>query len=467
MSEDARVFSYVDTALAFAYFNVAWDPPDRERQELERLRLLPTRERRARAQGYWSIYSELLTSRFGHIYRHEWHHCLQAIFYPFLYIQSSRELRYAHRLLSSLRRSTEPIRVKFGAPTFDLDEETRNTITQTSMVVGMELDTRKRLQMVPREAEDYRPRDLTMIDLVECATSIFEFRTERQSDGTGEEFRVWTNEHRAYTGPINLIGKMLGVQAAYLAMPALVQAAFRTTWPVTAFVNLANHLVTEGAGRVEELGTVGVYRSLTRILDCERLCPIGRPHLDGNAHTDEFLALDESSYNALVEESRTHSIYPLARMHLDRLRADPSWEFALLAPHAPGVFAALRRDFPPAMLTIRVHTPSTSARESLIKINDALIGVPVAADPEISYDAYLPELQKRKDLAYSLFTDLNQQLEHNCVHETCEYHPVGLCRRWSALPPAPASCPFPSWLEAVTHRTLVPQTGTFNRKKAT
>jgi hypothetical protein len=77
-----RPFSYVDSACAFAYFNLAPDNFGGLQDQIEAaLQLLET-NRVVAIQRLQSIVLELLFTKFRGTFFHEWHHCLQTIFYP-------------------------------------------------------------------------------------------------------------------------------------------------------------------------------------------------------------------------------------------------------------------------------------------------------------------------------------------------------------------------------------------------
>jgi hypothetical protein len=86
-------------------------------------------------------------------------------------------------------------------------------------------------------------------------------------------------------------------------------------------------------------------------------------------------------------------------------------------------------------------------------VSSLLKDEPCGFDNSLTYSDYLPEIQKRKDLAYTLFTDLNLQLEHNCHHHDCPMHCTNICRRWPAIPSDYKNCSFTGWFQNITGKT--------------
>src|SRR5215510_14350934 len=105
-------FSYVDSALVFAYFNINLEATHDEQEEIDRLVGLHTKDRQASMEGLTSLSLGILNGHARHLYRHEWHHCLQNLFYPFLYLQSWRELSLGFRLLRFIRKSEQDFRLE-------------------------------------------------------------------------------------------------------------------------------------------------------------------------------------------------------------------------------------------------------------------------------------------------------------------------------------------------------------------
>lgn len=103
-------FSYVDTALGFAYFNLKPETlnPDSDKEIQDALgsgfsKTSTGLRREHLVQVISKIGYKILLSEFREKFFHECHHCLQRIFYPYLYLQSWRELTIALNFGNTLR----------------------------------------------------------------------------------------------------------------------------------------------------------------------------------------------------------------------------------------------------------------------------------------------------------------------------------------------------------------------------
>jgi|GEM_PF-5920180 len=451
----SRPFSYVDTACAFAYFNLVPTDLGRLRDEIEAA-LQDRQNRESFSRHLSQIALKVLVTDFRGTYYHEWHHCLQAIFYPYYYLQSWRELSIALNILADLRHSSQT--ATLGQ--ISLPPESYETITHTSMVYGIEIE-HGMLKLVPRELADLRPSDITLTDLIEDATSIFQFKVENASEGSGTAYRQWIRGRRSvYSNVFTLLSKLMGVDAAYVALPPLVQLSFATTGPVTAFLSLVNYTLRTHTPP-EVLGCDLYYKALRS--RCAATFTGKDPDPNSPTSSDELTFMDLETYRRLVANTPNHTVYPLALRYLDLVSTDPSVENSLFHPYRPDVQTLLNEYFLPPITVIRLYYELLQARDTLLIVNPWLVSQPWPQIPDITYSDYLREVMKRKDLAYSLFSDINNYLEHNCHHAECPYYPTNVCRRWSAVPKDWAQCPFPAWFATITGRSIDVTSGELRR----
>jgi hypothetical protein len=81
---------------------------------------------------------------------------------------------------------------------------------------------------------------LTETDLLEEDASVFQYRTEIGTSGTGAGYSRWLKEKARYTMTFALLRRIFGAEDAFLALSPLVRAAYSTTWPMTTFMALLN-----------------------------------------------------------------------------------------------------------------------------------------------------------------------------------------------------------------------------------
>lgn len=190
-----KPFSYVDTACVFVYFNlVSRILNERARNQITDALSIRESHRDNFADVMFQIGSELLFTEFRNLFFHEWHHCLQTVFYPYQYLQSWRELNIAFYFFSFLRHSSQQI--KLGQQYFHLSDKMDNTLTYPSMVHGIDIIEGKKLMLVERELSDLNVTDITLTDLIEDATSIFQYKVQKGEEGNGKDYRRWIKEQK-------------------------------------------------------------------------------------------------------------------------------------------------------------------------------------------------------------------------------------------------------------------------------
>lgn len=454
-------FSYVDSALSVAYFNLTVDKQGDKQSDFEEVAKLHDNNRDKYLLAIQDISLKLLFTNYRHIYYHEWHHCLQNIFYPYQYLQSWRELQIAFDLQNQLRLANYNIplpSLDFSKTRIELPEQMRDTITYSSMVHCIDTDENGFLKPTQRDLDDIRPNDLTLIDLIEDATSIFEYKIQIEAEGNGTSYFEWIKSgKKVYANTFRLLSKLFGKNNAYISLPPLVQLSFHTTWPMTAFLNLANFLkrFIESVSQLSDLGIDFVYTMLFKKLANEELFPIGKPNAYQPTQNDKAMFITHEIYKQIVNETQKHTIYFLSHKYLSLLeKFGYIISTALFHPYKSDIFQILYHDFLPPATAIRIHHDSLKARDSVIVISNKLKDKTIPSAPDIIYSTYLLDVIKRKDIAYSLCTDLNMLLDHNCHHISCRYHSTNICRRWTAIPKDFSTCGFPKWFGIITGRNI-------------
>lgn len=452
-----RPFSYVDSACGFVYFNLCPENLGDLQDEVQSLLQLRDIDRENFIKHLSPIILEYLLKEYRSVFFHEWHHSLQNIFYPYRYLQTWRELSVGLNFLSALRRSSESFRLN----RIDISPAWRDTITYSSMVHGINIEDGI-LVPVDRDLNDLRATDFTLTDLIEEATSIFQFKVEKGEEGSGASYRQWIrSSHSAYSSVFKLLSKLMGEENAYTALPPLVQASFSTTWPGTTFVSLVNTtLMTEGLDP-QELGCDIYYTILcSQLKKPSSPLTMRLPDPDDPTEGDEYSFLGQSIYEQIIMSTPKHVLYPLALRYIELVAENPDFESFLFHPYRNDVITLLLEKFFPPLTVMRLHYDGLlKARDTLIVVSPYLKDMQVSAAPEVTYSEYFRETMRRKDIAYSLFTNINNYLEHNCHHRDCPYYTTNVCRRWSAIPKECSKCPFPKWFENVTGRSIDFQSG--------
>lgn len=451
----SKPFSYMDSATGYLYFNLVPSDFDTLRDRLETALNLKEVNRDKYAKELLKIGNRVLWTEFRSIFFHEWHHCLQTIFYPYRYLQSWRELFIAFEFLSYLRRSEEAF--KIGQ--LVIHEDWSDTIKYYSMIIGLDIVDGKLVPILDRNPNEVRPTDFTITDLLEEATSIFEFKVEIGRDGDGQSYYQWIRSRKlsgktTYSNIFYLLSRLMGKEGAYVALPALVQASFSTTWPAITFIALVNYtLARSEVFKPEELNCDSYYSILREQLVKPFFADSGQfPDPSSPAKSDDYYFLDFDSYQRIVTSTPKHTVHYQASRFIDRIKTDPELETILFHPYRTDAQSLLKQEFFPPIICLRIHLEPLLARDSILIVNPFLGNVETPQG--IIYSEYWREIMKKKDVAYSLFTDINNYLEHNCHHLDCPYHETNVCRRWSAIPREWKTCAFPGWFESVVGMTI-------------
>jgi hypothetical protein len=444
---------------------------------------------------------KLLANEHRYKYLHEWCHMLQMLFFPYQYQQTWKELTIVRQLRRQL--ATHAGEMPIGK--LDLPEYLVETITNSSMVHPLR---RTPLGGIGFDEEDPdplhpSPYDLTALDLIEDFASLFEYKCRIAAEGNGEDYATWVSnpDNKVYATVFWFLADLWNTQFAYRLAPALIQASFYTDWVFNSFCSLLSWLLSLPSETYEAMSTEDLFFLLKN-----RLLKWGSPHprkgrfeplirdvtefdysphlvfaeakpyyqydftqsppqlvgtIDSPGHptllTQQFMA-------KFASKTERHPLYLYAAKYLDILTAEPKIETALFHPYEPSVMDFLTEEFPPVLMVVRLVSPQLVGRDTLIKLGTGFDNSDWPAMPGVSYREYLTDLMKRKDIAWSLVTTINDALPHNCHHQLCPFFDTNLCRRWTAIPARYWHCAFPNWLSTVYElkinlksRTLVPQ----------
>ena len=297
-----KPFSYVDSATGFIYFNLASTDFGQFQDRLETTLQFRDTDRDRYAQEFREIAVQLLWSESRNIFFHEWHHFLQSIFYPYRYLQSWRELSVTFSVLTYLRKSEDFLQIGH----LDISESWRNTLTYPSMVIGLDIENERLKPVLNRDPSDLRAIDFTITDLIEEATSIFEFKVEIDAEGDGQSYQKWLRTRKiakktTYSNVFRLLSKLMGNESAYIALPALVYASFCTTWPHVTFVSLVNYTLSNKNNlNPEELGCDSYYLFLYSMLSKPFFAKVGQaPDPESPNEEDDYYFLDLDAYESI------------------------------------------------------------------------------------------------------------------------------------------------------------------------
>jgi hypothetical protein len=381
------------------------------------------------------------------------------ISYPALYLRALREFRFAYELMDNLRSIDEPVAVRI-TPMRSWDIGLR---APTEAVYRLTVESASTVALAVGDPNDPRPGELTETGLLEEDASIFQYKVEIDSFGTAAGYRQWLRERGRYTTAFRLLSRLMDPETAYIALPALVRAAFQTTWPVTIFASLVEWILKHGLAYVPAVGVDSTYRVLMESLSTT--LPTATPSsLEG--FDEDAALLGSDAWPTLLAENEIHPLRPLVmklwqdRQDADRVLASlfhPDREFDR---RGGGASAELQAYWPPVTMVRVVHDDVRLGDTIVIPTPD-LIGAKPFPTWDRSYADYVVELITMKEFAFNL-AGYYGDAAHNCTHDTCPIHATGVCRRWMSIPKEFDACSFPGWLEReaarrvdVENRTLV------------
>jgi hypothetical protein len=427
----------------------------------------------ASPSGNRSLYTQtLLKHCAGHpstTYVHEWGHIIQNVAYPYLYLRNIRELYFINSLLSEFLddiRPSIPRNWTFNREAFDcltMDVRLFRIMVGDDGTVGID---------PPGKGERER-NEISEVDLIEEANSIFEFKVEIGNYGTGDEYHNWLKKGtRAYTRVYRLLSKYLGRQDAYDLLPVLVVASYHTTYPVAAFASLLGHVLRYP----EELDTADPTENQSYLVGRLSCCPGIEsqeiPELRRPLTEDPFAFVGEEAMRRYIEQNEGHPLTLLARrVWVDRSSVERGW---IYYPHKyVGGLMSVRdeiHDLMPPFMYLVYDSADVPMSAVVFLISDLYQGKKVSklVDPlgQTGFHAYLDTLLARRVLAQGLYHDPKNPRLNYCPHEECAYFNSGLCDEYIRIPDKASDCTFPKYMADVIRRRYSKESNSLERMES-
>jgi hypothetical protein len=445
------VHSFFDTTLGSVAFNV---PAGSIPEVTERL--AEARDRRRDSSDQRSDYANMLmgwvTFRHYPLVAHEWGHALQALTHPALYLRCLREWSAVCAVVDEISKTpfAIPLPLMFG-------ETWLGDLTWPTFPVRISFSE----EGVPRtedSTERPRPNDISETDLLEDSASIFQYRAEIGAEGTAEGYRRWLQEGRKYlyAKVFDFVAAMLSPADAYVAVPCLVMAAYSTNWPVHVFAQLLAVTAKEPAVIPSELGSDLYWAYLERLLQTSlKGGEVPEPRRTLMEEADPR-RIDRNGVLSLADRFPMHPLSAIVRLawreegEIRRLRE------AMLHPYR--AFSRRRRQaetwlepFRPPVTSFRILGSGFGISDTLMYVSPTLVDHGERPQ-ELSWEQFLFELMRIKAFVFASATPFFDALPHNCPHQSCRFHDLGMCRAWNHIPGRPEDCSFPPWLRHTAKR---------------
>ena len=229
--------SYFDPATTSAYYVLPLERDPRWDDSIASIRQAP--DPRQRSQKLVALTNELLdTDEFYGLFVHEWHHSLQTILYPQRFLQSDRELKLAIGILQTMSKTRDSLRLD----DFKLSDSQAASLVSAPWAPIYVTPVDRRLEEAgPDNVYARLLGSISEVDIIEEATSVFQFKMLKKRVARGHEYRSWLRRERSnYSRLFRLLVDVMGNDDAFAAIPSLALASFRTTTPTSTFVFLVN-----------------------------------------------------------------------------------------------------------------------------------------------------------------------------------------------------------------------------------
>lgn len=283
------------------------------------------------------------------------------------------------------------------------------------------------------------PHTISAWELMESATSLFEYRAGAANGGTPDGYERWSLSHPAYRDSYDVAAAAWGREAAFDTFAAVVAAAFHTTAPLIAFWLILRCL----APLARRLGEIPVELSLGVLLHV-----LARTHPRLEFPLDlwppelppryvSVLDMAAAGFHPVIKESRAAALRRLPAS----LPEQKLMHLFVTAHQAKSRSTLLQILMPPLAQMLLGDAAASGHFENCGAI-------------DASYPRPLARQAHQEHTIYDLLDTLAGQAQrhpHFCPWTQCRYHKSGLCRG-NTRPPVSgrdpeSDCWLPEFLE--------------------
>jgi hypothetical protein len=446
-------FSYIDTALRVIYINRSSSLTVEEQQQLKIVLEEAETSRHIRKHLLRKFIQDQIKNNASihHLLIHEIHHYFQGLCYPFLYYLNWLEFDNLMHIRNLIKTDK--------TESFQLDQvmllgKFRNNATFTTQQFELFWD-KKRLWVRSPEENSRSQAVFSLYDLLEDVTTIFQYKiTENSPTADGFYAYVQNPSNKCYKRLYRFLVKEMGKQYAYDLLPVLVQVAFSTTEPISAFCNAVS-LINYQLDYYDMLPIEEVYDFLMERLTKSWGTYTIDPVKDMFFQDLPVRVLRREDIGPLVEfsyEQADFMHYPLSlhAMKMTRLSAKQPEVLLSLLTIDPDKFRYLVSQFYP--FAIHYHFFENNGRNGAFFVGGDFEDKKTPLGIEYGY--YIKELIKIKEVTQGLLTKVHEHVPSTCHHTDCSYYPLGLCRKWNSVPNKAEDCGFPDWFSFIFYRQI-------------
>ena len=460
LNQKSRAKSYVDTTAGIIHIYI---PPSDSKQLHDQI----VQESKLYGVLNSSNTNQLFKYLLSHDrnpYVHEWGHVLQTIHHPYLYLRSIREVLTINTLLGQIRDAEEtelPLKLAFH-------EDYINSLIMNTNLFRLDLSEVPAIKLVQKRILTPGSRDISEIDLLEEDVSIFEFKVLKGEYSDGETYAQWLRSGPHYTIVFKLLSRLFDAKTAYHALPALVCAAYRTTYPVTAFASLLEFML-RWPEKFNSLSHSKQYYAVLidalMVTEALSINSFVKPvkYKDQIAVDDSFEYVGPHSMDYYLEEETSHPLHPIAlelwNLYRNKtLSAD--WFFEPFE-YIKNDGNTVRNDFlnlQPPMMGVVYDSPDISPADYAYLLSPLYKGKFVhdykKLGHDVEYAQYINHILTRKQIIWAISSNMQSRSPHVCIHKDCPYYATDLCKKFYNIPDRYKDCRFPKELNALTNRKL-------------
>ncbi len=384
------------------------------------------------------------------IYVHEWGHVLQSIYYPYLFLRGVRELALLDAIYAQARRAG----VALEAGRMVLAQDAVESLLMDGVAFYFSRNATGGFEISPATGAQGGRHDITEIDLLEGANSVFEFRIIHGAEGDAVAYEAWLREGPRYTRTYKMLARAFGKDVAYRLLQPLVTAAFHTTYPVTAFTALLN-AVARSPSDYNDFDPADAEVKFVNMLS-RTAPPLEQTtrRLVQRATDDGYAFLTSETMAILLRDSEQSPLYPLAaKVWSPTARPGRQWlhrPYQYIRDRGHNIRDEIEWLTPP--FSFLFFPPEPHLRGGGICLLSSLYRkTPVPSwwgHGERLWTEVIDVLQFRRVLVFNLARDLPSAGPQHCEHVGCSVHRTGLCNGNLYLPKEPAACRFRTYLRS-------------------
>ena len=395
------------------------------------------------------------------LFVHEWSHIFQVASYPLLYLRAARQGRLLAqwaKAVAALPDGTElPIigALDRRAQQSDLIEVVPVRLTPEPQGIRSEAMTSRR----PRRGV------LQELDLVEEDATVFQYRVEIGSRGTGHGYRRWLSERARYSSVFSFLSTFATDDQALALLPVFARIALRTLRPLESLAALLTDVVRDGADTYtrdfpdEDWDEWAEDFFTRRLLERMPTAATIEDRFFGFAIEDPQEYIDDAAFERLLEITPHLPMGLLARWSRDEAQLLQSvmrapWKFI---DRDNNVDTRLERFRPP--LSVYILTGNPSGQKAILHLpSDAMRNTPapqafqVTGGEPVLMKTLVHEAWRGKGMLDASLGRRTSPIA--CPHAECRFHAFRMCDGWTSIPPVPEDCDFPDWILGLTGKDV-------------